>query len=894
MKIANHHPRHSKILTSLMSVVALFIIAAVASGGECNHHNHYYGKRLHDNINTSRIISPSSSLTFINKHKDYKSAYRHQNNKQGTSLSLEDAASTKTDNRSVLFNLRCGGSETAESDETQVVDNDSHEDDVHEEEEGVIINSSDATTTSPSLSVDIVSVVETSTNNDSESLTAEDKLASIAITEQHDDDKDNNRFLDVEETTALSNNDSDDDDDDYDESVVTTENNNNMNGSSKDLESDLSSSEESTSIELMSDNDDNSDTPTTTIQTQDDINDLISKASNKRIQAKTFHDDGNLHDAAVAFHDAASLLDEVITTTPDTDDNNNVDSDAIAVERATCKLHEALCHFKNGKPGECIEACSDVLQDGVTVVVEVQNDGEDEGKKGGTTEEDVQGDDDDDANGEESPVVATVTKVVTTPVTSSSTLSSSSSNNNIIPSLIRARAHHRRAKARLALNDFDGALDDARSAAFMGDRNAVQFYGRLMREGSFGSSGSSEALASSGNMFGSSDNNGSSLLSNNGSLTSTNPFLESMLQGMNSGLSGSTTTTNNNNQHPLMPSGAGSSDFQSSLLSSLLNSNNNKGGSGGDPFGLMSSLLSPPSSADDSNNSKLSKRGRRGKSKKTNGDTSGGGMDNLAKSLLSSLLKRIEDESTQETICNYLQSTNTQQIMTFASMAGMPLKETNANRLCNLAHGVTKEGIRKSITNIKRSISIIKTIRKIFKVVDKYKVVIVASFALYWIRSAIVKPYPVSAKQKKKMELMQKTALSLLIAPSSLSSSSQGGGRLPLGCNFCNGLAQTLTILYLSGNDDTSMSNGVSQTGVEEELERLQNQLSLIEALEVSLLISPLQLISVYLHSSVPSLLLYIFLFISHFVRNEIQHSLIRSLTNKTNGSHSKRMRGFY
>ena len=657
----------------------------------------------------------------------------------------------------------------------------------------------------------------------------------------------------MEGTTILSNNDSDD----YDESVVTTENdnNNNMNGSSKDVERDVSSSEESTSIELMSDNDDNSNTPTT-IQTQDDVNDLISKASNKRIQAKTFHDGGNLHDAAVAFHHAASLLDEVITTTPDTDDNNNVDSDAIAVERATCKLHEALCHFKNGRPGECIVPCSDVLRDGVSVVVEVQNDGEDGGKKGGATTEDVvQGDDDDAKGGKKSPVVATVTKVVTTPVTSSSTLSSSSSNNNIIPSLIRARAHHRRAKARLALNDFDGALDDARSAAFMGDRNAVQFYGRLMREGSFGSSssGSSEA-SSAGNMFGSSDNNGSSLLSNNGSLTSTNPFLESMLQGMNSGLSGSTTTTNNNNQHPLMPSGAGSSDFQSSLLSSLLNSNNNKGGSGGDPFGLMSSLLSPPSSADDSNNSKLSKRGRRGKSKKTNGDTSGGGMDNLAKSLLSSLLKRIEDESTQETICNYLQSTNTQQIMTFASMAGMPLKETNANRLCNLAHGVTKEGIRKSITNIKRSISIIKTIRKIFKVVDKYKVVIVASFALYWIRSAIVKPYPVSAKQKKKMELMQKTALSLLIAPSSLSSSSQGGGRLPLGCNFCNGLAQTLTILYLSGNDDTSMSNGVSQTGVEEELERLQNQLSLIEALEVSLLISPLQLISVYLHSSVPSL----------------------------------------
>ena len=53
--------------------------------------------------------------------------------------------------------------------------------------------------------------------------------------------------------------------------------------------------------------------------------------------------------------------------------------------------------------------------------------------------------------------------------------------------------------------------------------------------------------------------------------------------------------------------------------------------------------------------------------------------------------------------------------------------------------------------------------------------------------------------------------------------------------------------------------------------------------------------IDVGLHSSVsPLISLVSSLFITHFVRNEIQHSLIRSLTNKTNGSHSKRMRGFY
>ena len=35
-------------------------------------------------------------------------------------------------------------------------------------------------------------------------------------------------------------------------------------------------------------------------------------------------------------------------------------------------------------------------------------------------------------------------------------------------------------------------------------------------------------------------------------------------------------------------------------------------------------------------------------------------MDSLAKSMLASLLKRVEDEGTQEQICNYLRNTNTQ------------------------------------------------------------------------------------------------------------------------------------------------------------------------------------------------------------------------------------------
>jgi len=306
-----------------------------------------------------------------------------------------------------------------------------------------------------------------------------------------------------------------------------------------------SSDLEETVVKLEDDNESSSPNETDNskaapITEEDSGEDLITKASIKRQQAKTLHDSGSLHDAAIEFHNAASLLDDALSSS---NTENDIDVDSIVVERATCKLHEALCLFKDGRPGECIDACSDVLGDGVTVIQE-END----------EEEDEAGEDKDSQ-----PTKTTVVKVI--PVDSTAT----STSTNIIPSLIRARAHHRRAKARLALNDLDGALDDARSAAFMGDRNAVQFYGRLMREGS-GAVDCSTGLGSTTSPFGSGDGSGGD---------SSNPFLEGMLQSM-----GGT----NNNQHPLMPSGAGSSDFQSSLLSSLLTNNSNSLGSGGDPF----------------------------------------------------------------------------------------------------------------------------------------------------------------------------------------------------------------------------------------------------------------------------------------------------------------------
>lgn len=94
-------------------------------------------------------------------------------------------------------------------------------------------------------------------------------------------------------------------------------------------------------------------------------------------------------------------------------------------EYATCRLHQALCQLKEKRFRLCLEACTSILQDDPTA----QN-----------------------------------------------------SNIQAVSPFIRARAYHRRAKAKLAMEDRSGALQDARSAAFLGDSRGVALYGRLMRE----------------------------------------------------------------------------------------------------------------------------------------------------------------------------------------------------------------------------------------------------------------------------------------------------------------------------------------------------------------------------------------------------------------------------
>jgi len=147
-------------------------------------------------------------------------------------------------------------------------------------------------------------------------------------------------------------------------------------------------------------------------------------------------------------------------------------------------------------------------------------------------------------------------------------------------------------------------------------------------------------------------------------------------------------------------------------------------------------------------------------------------------------------------------------------MAGVSMNEENAKRLAGLANGITPRGIRKGLRRVKRGLKLVKTARKVLKVIDKYKPVIILAVLLYWIRSAILEPYPIS---KKKQKLAQKAAFILLIMPTEK--------------NALGNVRDTLIRVFdaTSGSVDDGPA---SDNGIEEELKQLQYQLTLIEALE--------------------------------------------------------------
>lgn len=353
-----------------------------------------------------------------------------------------------------------------------------------------------------------------------------------------------------------------------------------------------------------------------------------------RLEGKKHHDKGDFVKAAEVFQKAADAF-------LDGDkDNENSSSMRMSDDYATCRLHQALCNLKSENYEMCIEACTDVLQDNTDTAI----------------------------------------------------------SGSIHSPAINARAYHRRAKAKMALGDNSGALQDARTASFLGDGKAVNLYGKLMRE------------TSSSDL--------SSLM---------NPLLYP-------GSSPSSTSVSSIAPH-------------SALLESLINKSSSGDESGSSPgilpdFSPASLLL-----------------GNSGSSNMLG--ALGAGSGGMAKSVVKNLVKRLDDESTQLTICNFLQKTSKLQIINLASMAGIDnLEDSQLDKLVKFCHGITPKGISRTVRGTKVVIYFVRVIRRTMKVINKYKSLIVLALILQWAKSAILRPLPIDKKAiKKAAKLVAKEAV---------------------------------------------------------------------------------------------------------------------------------------
>ena len=118
----------------------------------------------------------------------------------------------------------------------------------------------------------------------------------------------------------------------------------------------------------------------------------------------------------------------------------------------------------------------------------------------------------------------------------------------------------------------------------------------------------------------------------------------------------------------------------------------------------------------------------------------------LAKSVLSSLSKKLEDEATQDTICKYLQMASGPQIQQYAGMAGMELPASQATRIADFLRGVTPKSIRRTVKNGKRLVYGVQLIRKTSKVITKYRNILIWIGLLAWAKSALLRPLPVNKR----------------------------------------------------------------------------------------------------------------------------------------------------
>lgn len=336
--------------------------------------------------------------------------------------------------------------------------------------------------------------------------------------------------------------------------------------------------------------------------------------------------------------------------------NSNDSNECYDVDEfATCRLHQALCCLKSRQYGAAVSACTAVLE-----LPQPQ-----------------------------------------------------------VPAAVRARAGLRRAKAQLALNQTAAALEDARRAAFWGDRKAVALYGQLMREHRTGSSSGSSS-------------------SNEGF-----PFFPPNPQ-----------QDDENN-----------SSFETAAMHSSQQANNNIINNNA---ALFESLLSKSKQqSDDSSKGGFSPasllQGMAAGGTGTAGGGGGGGE--LAKSVLQKLSSKLDDEGTQQQICGYLQNCNAPMLQTVARMAGLPLAAAQAQKLADLARAITVRRLQRGVKYTKRIVYAVQLIRKLWQVLQKYRHWFLLYAMFLWTKSAVLRPLPVNRRALKRAARRQRGAAAAAAVP---------------------------------------------------------------------------------------------------------------------------------
>ena len=279
----------------------------------------------------------------------------------------------------------------------------------------------------------------------------------------------------------------------------------------------------------------------------------------------------------------------------------------------------------------------------------------------------------------------------------STVLDSTTSSTTILPPALRARALLRRAKAWTALEEPALALADARAAAFLGDRTAVALYGQLMRRDestSTSSTSSSSSETTTTTTMGTTGGWGSSGTGDDtaNSMAGAGGLLESLMGAVGGGTAAASSTPS------LFPS----------------------------PANLLGGFLQPaPGGAG---------------TKKDNA---------LIQSVLASLSKRLTDDSTHAMLSGLLHSVTAPQLQSWASLAGVSLPPSTTTSLASFLQSVTPRTIRRTVTWCQRGAYSVQLVRRVGKVLAKYRTMLVTWLFAWWMLAALRRPLP--AKSLRRM-----------------------------------------------------------------------------------------------------------------------------------------------